>query len=50
MEVDTVLATHEIADLLSKKKIDFQDIKINTLLDQPLGDSNNAVLSILQNS
>ena len=33
MEVDTVLATHEIADLLSKKAIDFRDIKINGLLE-----------------
>jgi hypothetical protein len=32
MEVDTVLATHEIADLLSKKQIDFKEIKINSQL------------------
>lgn len=29
MEVDTVLATHEIADLLEKKQIDFNDIVVN---------------------
>ena len=28
MEVDTVLATHEIVDLLKTKKIEFNDIKI----------------------
>lgn len=41
MEVDTVLATHEIADLLTKKQIDFQDIKINNIVNdnQPAGDN-----------
>ena len=29
MEVDTVLATHEIADLLEKKQIDFNQIVVN---------------------
>jgi iron only hydrogenase large subunit-like protein len=50
MEVDTVLATHEIADLLTKKQIDFKDININGSLESQLPEGQYAILSLLTNS